>query len=112
MLSKLVTLKSYVFTFIVLTFFTISSLSAFDISKNASEGNFEVTSWKAGGGYSVITSAGFVDGYGKVYLTHKFKANSGEALSGDLQVLQEQLVKMEIWLLQVFKEFGNAKEKP
>ena len=37
----------------------------------------------AGGGYSVITSEGFVDGYGKVYLTHKFKANSGEALTGD-----------------------------
>ena len=55
MLSKLVTLKSYVFTFIVLTFFTVSSLNAFDISKNASKGNFEVTSWKAGGGYSVIT---------------------------------------------------------
>ena len=33
MLSKLVTFKSYVFTFIVLTFFTVSSLNAFDISK-------------------------------------------------------------------------------
>ena len=83
MLSKLITLKSYIFTFVVFTFFTISGLNAFDISKNASKGNFDVTSWKAGGGYSVITSEGFVDGYGKVYLTHKFKANSGEALTGD-----------------------------
>ena len=38
MLSKLITLKSYIFTFVVLTFFTISGLNAFDISKNASKG--------------------------------------------------------------------------
>ena len=83
MLSKLHTYKRYFFTFIIITFFTISNLNAFDISKKPSKGNFDVTSWKAGGGYSVITSQGFVDGYGKVYLTHKFKANSGEALTGD-----------------------------
>tara|TARA_B100000282_G_C31732567_1_gene491737 strand:+ start:1640 stop:2086 length:447 start_codon:yes stop_codon:yes gene_type:complete len=83
MLSKLHTYKPYFFTFIIITFFTISNLNAFDISKKPSKGNFDVTSWKAGGGYSVITSQGFVDGYGKVYLTHKFKANSGEALTGD-----------------------------
>ena len=83
MLSRPFTLKSYVFSFIILSLFTISSVNAFEISKDASKGNFEVTSWKAGGGYSVITSEGFVDGYGKVYLTHKFKANSGEALTGD-----------------------------
>ena len=83
MLSKLLTFKPYFFTFIIITFFTISNLNAFDISKKPSKGNFDVTSWKAGGGYSVITSEGFVDGYGKVYLTHKFKANSGEALTGD-----------------------------
>ena len=82
-LSKLLTFKPYFFTFIIITFFTISNLNAFDISKKPSKGNFDVTSWKAGGGYSVITSEGFVDGYGKVYLTHKFKANSGEALTGD-----------------------------
>ena len=83
MLSKLVTFKTYFFTFIIKTFFTISNLNAFNISKSPSKGNFDVTSWKAGGGYSVITSEGFVEGYGKVYLTHKFKANSGEALTGD-----------------------------
>ena len=83
MLSKLITLKSYALAFIILSFLTISNVNAFDISKDASKGKFDVTSWKAGGGYSVITSEGFVDGYGKVYLTHKFKANSGEALSGD-----------------------------
>ena len=83
MLSKLLTYKPYFFTFIIITFFAISNLNAFDINKKPSKGNFDVTSWKAGGGYSVITSQGFVDGYGKVYLTHKFKANSGEALTGD-----------------------------
>ena len=83
MLSKLLTFKPYFFTFIIITFFTISNLNAFDISKKPSQATFDVTSWKAGGGYSVITSEGFVDGYGKVYLTHKFKANSGEALTGD-----------------------------
>ena len=75
--------KILVFTFLILFLFAFNNINAFEISKNPAEGNFELTSWKAGKGYSVITSQGMVEGYGKVYLTHKFKANSSEALTGD-----------------------------
>ncbi len=42
MLSKLITLKSYALAFIILSFLTISSVNAFDISKDASKGKFDV----------------------------------------------------------------------
>tara|TARA_Y100001936_G_scaffold211723_1_gene219368 strand:+ start:1239 stop:1697 length:459 start_codon:yes stop_codon:yes gene_type:complete len=80
---KLTKLKTFLLTFLILSSFSFNNVNGFEITKNPSEGNFKVTSWKAGNGYSVITSQGTVEGYGKVYLTHKFKANSPEALTGD-----------------------------
>ena len=64
--------------------FGISSIFGFQVNGESFDANFKISSWTATKEGSVITSEGIVgEGYGKVYLTHAFRSNDSEGLSGD-----------------------------
>ena len=63
---------------------TSGSIASFEVEGESFEANFNISSWTSYDGKSVITSEGLVgEGYGKVYLTHTFKVNSSDGMSGD-----------------------------
>ena len=67
-----------------IVFFGVSSIFGFKVEGESFEANFKISSWTASKDGSVITSEGIVgEGYGKVYLTHKFSSNNAEGSSGD-----------------------------
>ena len=65
----------------VVAFSTGNSL-AFEISGDSFDANFEITSVVIGEEGSTITSAGTAGDYGKVYLTHNLKSQTGSRDSG------------------------------
>ena len=60
------------------------NITAFEVTGESFDAEFQITSWTATNNDSTITSEGVVgEGFGKVYLTHNFRSRFGDNTQGD-----------------------------
>ena len=60
------------------------NITAFEVTGESFDAEFQINSWTATNNDSTITSEGVVgEGFGKVYLTHNFRSRFGDNTQGD-----------------------------
>ena len=85
---------------------------AFEVSGDSFPADFKMTSWSSTADSSSLTAEGIVgEGYGKVYLSYKFKSNSTDRnkgnLNGSLRSINNDGVMVAASLQGIWKRDGK-----
>jgi len=106
-------LKNFLQLSAAITMLVITSTSfAFEVRGESFSADFEMTSWSSTSDSSSLTAEGIVgQGYGKVYLSYKFKSNSSDRnkgnFNGSLRSINNDGVMVAASLQGIWKRDGK-----